>query len=89
MVLIRTSSAHKTLAELSGQPTQPVLESHSNWFHPRRKDFIQVDGYVLGASCPAWLPPLCSARAPLDCQEYPNPSVPRFPPAFLQIHPCW
>lgn len=37
MVLIRTSSAHKTLAELSGQPTQPVLESHSNWFHPRRR----------------------------------------------------
>lgn len=56
---------------------------------PEEKGFLQVSSYIFGASCPAWLPPLCSIRAPRDCQEYPNPSVARFPPAFLEIHPFW
>lgn len=56
---------------------------------PEEKGFIQVNGYIFGAFCPAWLPPLCSASAPGDCREYPNPSVPQFPPAFLQIPSFW
>lgn len=53
---------------------------------PEEKGSSQVNGYSFGAFCPAWLPPLCSARAPRDCQEHPKPSVPRFPlPSSLLV----
>lgn len=79
MVLIRTSSAHKILAELSGQPTQPVLESHSNWFHPRRRISFRLMVTWSLLSCLAATPVLSQGTSGL-------PGIPQ--PQRAQIPPC-